>query len=106
MVIRINKLHVGGIALYPVIFIKKGLDPKRFDVLLNHEKIHLKQQIELLIVPFYLIYLAHYLVLLIRYKNHNKAYRNIIFEKEAFQNENDFDYLKKRKFWSFFKFKF
>ncbi len=60
MIIKIKKLHVGGLALYPFIFIKEGLDQQRTTVLLNHERIHLRQQIELLILPFYLIYLLNY----------------------------------------------
>ena len=41
---------IGALAFYPFIFI----DPKTkiTKELINHEKIHLRQQIELLIIPF------------------------------------------------------
>jgi hypothetical protein len=37
-------------------------------------------------------------------KDRNLAYRNISFEKEAYLNEKDPDYLKKRSFWAFKKY--
>lgn len=73
-------------------------------VLINHEKIHLRQQIELLIIPFYLFYCIEFLVRLIQYKNWYTAYMNISFERESYQNQMDFNYLKNRKFWSFLKY--
>ena len=54
----------------------------------NHEKIHGKQQIELLIIPFYLIYFIEWLA---------KGYYNISFELEAYDNQNNEKYLKTRK---------
>ncbi len=87
-------------ALYPFILLKekKGrLDP----VLMNHEKIHLKQQLELLILPFYILYFINYLYNLITTFNHETAYRNIIFEQEAYDHEKEFNYLKNRKLFGF-----
>ncbi len=73
-------------------------------LLLNHERIHLRQQAELLILPFYVWYVLEYFVRLLAYKNKKEAYRNISFEREAYANESDPDYLKHRKFWSFLKY--
>jgi len=85
-------------ALFPFILVKKEAD--RYDaVLIRHETIHLRQAAELLIVPFYLFYLLNYLVNLVIYKNHHKAYFNIVFEKEAYRHELDSQYLKIRRFW-------
>ena len=36
-------------------------------------------------------------------KNHQQAYRSISFEKEAYQNENDMNYLKIRKRWAYLR---
>ncbi|AFD55134.1 hypothetical protein RA0C_0118 [Riemerella anatipestifer ATCC 11845 = DSM 15868] len=69
---------------------------------MNHEKIHLRQQLELLILPFFVWYGLNYLWNLIKYKNHREAYRNIIFEQEAYENQNDLEYLKNRKLWQIF----
>ncbi|MCU7543339.1 hypothetical protein [Riemerella anatipestifer] len=90
-----------AIAVFPFIFLKKKeYQSNRY--LLNHEKIHLRQQLELLVFPFYLWYGLNYLWNLIKYKNHREAYRNIIFEQEAYENQNDLEYLKNRKLWQFF----
>jgi hypothetical protein len=92
-----------GLTIFPFVFLKsKHL--KNDYVLINHEKIHLRQQLELLIIPFYLAYVLEFLVRLIQYKNWNLAYQNISFEREAYCNELDLDYLKQRPFWSFFKY--
>lgn len=90
-----------GITIFPFIILKtKNL--KQNLVLINHEKIHLRQQIELLILPFFIIYVFEFLTRLIQYKNWSLAYRNISFEREAYRNEKDLNYLKSR---SFLKFK-
>ncbi len=72
--------------------------------LLNHERIHLRQQAELLIIPFYLWYVTEYFIRLIIYKNKRQAYRNISFEREAYTNENNLNYLNKRKLWALIKY--
>ncbi|HEY0898630.1 MAG TPA: hypothetical protein VGD90_04810 [Sphingobacteriaceae bacterium] len=102
-VIHVPKLRVDGMALFPFILVRK-MHYKTNRMLLNHEKIHLMQQIELGIFPFYFFYLTNYIVNLMRYKSHNLAYRNIVFEKEAYAMETRLDYLKSRPFWAWRKF--
>jgi len=92
-----------GITLFPFVFLR-SFDLKKNKTLINHERIHLRQQLELLIFPFYLVYSLEFLIRYIQYKNWKKAYRNISFEREAFCNEHDMDYLKTRKFWQFLKY--
>ncbi len=92
-----------GLTLYPFIFLKSKSLQKQ-TILINHEKIHLKQQIEMLVIPFYICYFFEFLIRFVRYRNWQKAYRNISFEREAYTNENDLDYLKHRSFWSFLKY--
>ncbi|WP_017731637.1 hypothetical protein [Nafulsella turpanensis] len=65
-----------------------------------HERIHLLQQAELLILPFYCLYLAEYLIGLARGNSHYQAYRAVSFEREAFHNEHNSHYLKGRKSWA------
>lgn len=92
-----------GMTVFPFMFLKtKAL--KGDDVLINHEKIHLKQQLELLIILFFVLYTLEFLFRLLQYKNWHLAYRNISFEREAYLNEKDLNYLKKRSFWSFVKY--
>ncbi len=86
--------------IFPFMFLKyKNL--KRNKVLVNHEKIHLKQQIELLVFPFFMVYCLEFLVRLLQYRNWKQAYRNISFEREAYEKERDLEYLDSRPFWSF-----
>lgn len=92
-----------GITLWPFIVIKK-VDLKLDTVFINHERIHLRQQLELLIIPFFIWYGVEYLIRLIQYKNTYLAYRNISFEREAYHNETNLQYLKEKSFWSFLHF--
>lgn len=71
--------------------------------IINHEKIHLRQQLELLILPFYLLYLINYLFNLIMYKKHDLAYRKIIFEQEAYRHGADLRYLKNNNWYGWIK---
>ena len=89
-----------GLTIFPFVFLKyKAL--KTNAVLINHEKIHLRQQIELLIIPFFIIYGIEFLVRLIQYKTWKLAYRNISFEREAYENELNLEVLKTRRLWNF-----
>jgi hypothetical protein len=94
--VRFRKID--GMALWPFI-LAKSKQPS--DRLIRHERIHLYQQIEMLIIPFYVWYILEWTLRIIQYKDRNKAYFNISFEREAYQNEHNPDYLKSRKFWNF-----
>lgn len=71
---------------------------------MNHERIHLKQQLETLVIPFYIMYATEYVIARLKGRNHHGAYRHISFEQEAYGNEHELTYLKTRKFWAFFKY--
>ncbi|WP_205318050.1 hypothetical protein [Kordia sp. SMS9] len=92
-----------GITLYPFIFLRDAND-KSDAVLVHHERIHLRQQLELLILPFYILYVLEWLIRWCYYRNHHKAYVNLSFEREAYDNEGDFAYLKKRKLFQFLRY--
>ncbi|WP_395066088.1 hypothetical protein [Flavobacterium sp.] len=92
-----------GLTFYPFVFLADKND-KLNKVFLNHEKIHIRQQLELLIIPFYVWYLLEYLFRLVQYKDKFSAYKNISFEREAYANEKDLDYLNSRSFWRFLQF--
>lgn len=94
------KGSIKGIAIFPFILVKKG--SKTDPILLNHERIHLRQQKEMLIFPFYVVYLMEWIVKSIRYRK--DAYREISFEREAYFNEQDLSYPTKRKFWGWLKY--
>ncbi|MEN2487914.1 hypothetical protein AAYQ05_08960 [Flavobacterium sp. B11] len=92
-----------GMAVFPFVLVKYNFD-KTNEVFVNHEKIHLRQQLELLVIPFFVWYFLEYLIRLIQYKNGALAYRNISFEREAYAKENDLNYLKNRSFFQFLKY--
>ena len=88
--------------LFGILFARKNA--KIDDATLNHESIHTAQMKELLYVPFYLLYGAEWLVKFIKngFKGHT-AYRNLSFEKEAYNNEHDLNYLKTRQHYAEWK---
>ena len=87
MIIVCKKLRHDAMAIYPFILVRQR--SFKTDVqLLHHERIHLRQQIEMLIIPFYFFYLLNYLVNRLRLKHHDEAYRNICFEREAYSLEH------------------
>ena len=96
-------LKVSGMAVYPFIAVQKAA-MKTDRVLIRHETIHMKQAQELLIVPFYVLYLINYLLNRYKYGEHNKAYLNIVFEREAYHYEANPDYLSRRRFWAWMSF--
>jgi hypothetical protein len=57
-------------------------------------------------LPFFVWYFVEYAVRLLQYKNANLAYRNISFEREAYANELDLDYIKGRRFFRFLSYLF
>ena len=92
-----------GITIFPFIFLKYKV-LKHNEVIINHEKIHLRQKLEMLVIPFYFFYMTEFFVKLIIYKNWKLAYLNLSFEREAYCHENDSLYLESRKFWYFLKY--
>ncbi|MGO4821445.1 MULTISPECIES: hypothetical protein [unclassified Flavobacterium] len=92
-----------GFTIYPFVFLKYKVD-KVNPVLINHERIHLRQQLELLIIPFFIWYFVEFSLRYFQYRSFDLAYLNISFEREAYANEKYMDYLKHRSFFSFFKY--
>lgn len=96
-------MNIGGITLFPFIILNTRLS--KIPAKINHETIHIKQQIELLVVFFYLFYILEYIFRMFQYGPFGQeAYRNISFEREAYTNEKNLDYLSNRKWYSFLKY--
>lgn len=96
--IRLRK--ISGIALWPFVLVRTKTPTL---VLLNHERIHLRQQIEMLVLFFYVWYLVEWAFHYLKVGNWWAAYRLISFEKEAYDNENNLNYLRNRPFWAFLR---
>lgn len=86
--------------MFPFIFTRRNLREKE----MYHELIHCRQQVEMLILPFFIWYVLEWLIRIIIYFDTKKAYKNISFEKEAYSNQEDKDYLKERNFYSWIKY--
>jgi hypothetical protein len=101
-------LKIKGLAIYPVVFVEgKALTAKgNSTVILRHERIHLAQQAELFVLPFYIMYLVEetgraaankfFFRSAAGEKCYETAYYQISFEREAYDNENRSTYLKRR----------
>ena len=92
-----------GITIFPFVLLRNQTDVSNL-IILNHERIHIRQQLELLILPFFIWYGVEFLIRLLISKDKIQAYRNISFEKEAYHNENNLTYLSNRKLFSFMKY--
>ncbi|APU09385.1 MULTISPECIES: hypothetical protein [Cellulophaga] len=92
-----------GLSLWPFIILKSDA-LRDDDSLINHEKIHLRQQLELLVLPFYIVYLLEFLIRCLFYWDSYRAYQNLSFEREAYFNEDNPNYLNERKPFSFIKY--
>lgn len=70
----------------------------------RHEEIHIRQQKEMLVIFFLLWYGIEWLLRLIQYRNRMTAYKNISFEREAYDNQMKVGYVDTRKHYSFINY--
>nr|DAL07185.1 MAG TPA: hypothetical protein [Caudoviricetes sp.] len=87
-----------------ILFVKDKAYMDDFDI--NHEKIHSRQILEMLIIGFYLWYVIEYLLICIfgNYSKQSQRYHDVSFEEEAYQNMYNLEYLKNRKWYSWTKY--
>lgn len=93
-------------ALWPFIFLRKEMVARFTTTDDMHERIHGRQQIEMLLVLFLVWYSVEWLIRLLVYWDSKKAYKNISFEREAYKNERDVEYLQHRKMFAWVKYIF
>ena len=86
-------IEINAISLAGLVFSRGYISP----VTKRHETIHFQQQLEMLFVPFFLLYFFFWLKGLSQYKDGKASYYANPFEKEAYINENDENYLATRK---------
>ena len=116
-----------AITILPFIFARNSAKPLK-DYVVNHEKIHLRQQLEVLIASavilaalilifgwswwwmltslfvYYAGYGIDYAIRYVAYGSPHEAYRNIAFEQEAYLNEHDMGYLKDRRLFAWVEY--
>lgn len=105
MIIVKNKIIPFGsyttINLFGILFTKSDyLSP----ITINHERIHTKQMLEMLIVFYYLWYCIEYVIVRFCHRKQNAAYHDISFEEEAHNNDDNLHYLDNRKHFAWWKY--
>lgn len=80
---------VNAMTLYPFLLISSKMEN---DILINHERIHFNQIRKEGFFKFYFKYSAEYLKGRLKGQSHDESYRNISFEKEAYDNEENLNY--------------
>ena len=97
-----------AINLFGVLFVRKGVAVS--ERLQNHERIHTRQMVEMLVVLFYLWYVVEWVFRTLGTtgtegtSGTDEGYYRISFEREAYGHEQDFDYLKGRKLFAWVKY--
>lgn len=89
-------IDIWAINIGPFVWCRGKLSP----VSKRHETIHYRQQLELLFVGQWLLYGLFWLKNVVKYRDGRKAYHEIPFEKEAYGNEMDENYLDNRKLYA------
>lgn len=90
-----------AINLFGVLFVRSEYKYKLKQSTIRHENIHTMQMKELLYVFFYLWYIIEWIVRLFM---KGDAYRNICFEREAYENQKWIEYPKNRRRFNFVKY--
>jgi hypothetical protein len=88
----VTPIQIWAITLFFIVLCKGKLD----EVTKRHETIHFQQFLETGVVGFVALYFWDYLHGFIKYKNGAEAYRRIRAEQEAYDNDQDVDYLPTR----------
>ena len=88
-------ISIGAITLGIVVFSKGEMD----ETTKRHETIHMQQFLETFFIGFVLLYLWDYLFNRLRGLPGGASYRLIRAEIEAYDNEDDENYLQNRKRW-------
>lgn len=87
-----------AMTIWPFVFVRSELS----EIDMNHEKIHGRQQVETLWLLFFIWYGVEYLLRAV-FGGYNPG-KNVSFEREAYDNDIDLNYLKHRRFWAFLKY--
>lgn len=92
-----------AVAFFPLIIFRSH--EEKIPWIINHEKIHLRQQLETAFVgTFILSFLETIYAKFVLGKTFKEAYLWRSSEQEAYQNQNNFKYLESRRPWTQFKY--
>ena len=86
-------IDIHAITLGPIVICRGEMD----ETTKRHETIHFQQFLELAFIGFIFLYFGWWALNLLKGQKGDEAYFNIPFEKEAYQNHDDENYLENRK---------
>ena len=89
-----------AVSFGPFVFCSSKIPEKT----LRHETIHYHQQLELLFVFHWILYLAFYFKGVIKEDSASNAYRQNPFELEAYDNDFDPNYLENRELYAWLQY--
>ncbi len=93
-----------GIARFPFIILRSSYKVNPDMGIINHERIHLYQQAECLILIWWFIWVIEVIFKSLYYRSFSKVYYSLSFEREAYSNQDNSSYLDNRKWFSFIKY--
>ena len=98
---KVAPIEIWAISLFIFVWCREEAS----DITRRHETIHFQQQLELLFVFQWILYLGLYVLgLFLQKGNRDEAYRMNPFEREAYENQYDKDYLATRPRYSWIKY--
>ena len=89
---RLAPINIWAISFCGMVFCRGNLSP----TVKRHETIHFQQQLEMLFVAQLVLYVAFWLFGFIKYRDASVAYYENPFEREAYGNDGDKEYLENR----------
>ena len=98
---KLSPIEIAAITLGPFVFSKEKIS----DRTRNHEAIHWEQYKETLIFGFLFLYVVYWLIGLMKYRNRSKAYYQIPFEQEAYENDVKWPYIIYRRRFAWLRYK-
>jgi hypothetical protein len=97
---KVSPIEIGALSFGPFVWSRGELTGR----LKTHETIHYQQQLELLFVFQWILYVLFWLYGVIKYQSGKKAYYENPFEKEAYAHDNSDTYLGSRRRYSWIKY--
>jgi len=94
-------IDINAITIGPFVFCRDTIS----ETTRSHENIHWQQYLDLFVILFPAFYYYYWFKYLILTKNSKSAYYLIPFEREAYSNQEDLDYWKNRKRFSWLKYR-
>lgn len=94
-------IDIGAITIGPLVFSRGEMS----EVTKNHEAIHWQQYIETGILGFIVLYYSYYLWNYVKYRDGKTAYFMIPFEREAYDHDENLEYLDSRKRFEWFRYR-